>query len=433
MYEVDDLLEAMAEEGFLPVIEAKHKGAPELRNVEREKAIKILSNAYVGKFPIKYMHSNYDLKRDRIVAQLELGNFKKSELEAFMKSFISGLNRKQKFFTFIFTQKGNYIFADVPKPKKSVKKEMPEVSKEALENFMVTDLSGEYMLEGLKNVPLVREYQKQGLSLEKAVTLMEARLQANPFLPMIVAQESMFKSEDEFDAYLMEAFILGLNACKFNYDTAAEAVIRMHYSPYEVSEESIHATMEAVTQNRGKIDRAVHTGKELVQKADNKVSPYVKWFLDTYSNLMGEEAVKEEVIKGGVRGWLTRWRRLFLKLLLVWKTAGIQTMIAGAAGAIVGFPWSMIIAGVLFVSRMWFYVDTIKTMAGFDDTQKKEAKDAIINELELELKLTREKIEDAKSAGNTKAKYELMRVEHKIEKEIYRIRYGKTPSEFRGE
>jgi hypothetical protein len=148
---------------------------------------------------------------------------------------------------------------------------------------------------------------------------------------------------------------------------------------------------------------------------------------------MDEEAVKNEIIRGGIKGWLFKWRRLFLKLILVWKTAGLTSMIAGAAGAVVGFPWSLIIMGITFLWRMNVYIGTVKEMMGFDDSKRTEARNQIINELELELKITREKIEDAKNAGNIKAKYELMRVEHKIEKEIYRIRYGKTPKEIRGD
>ena len=54
----------------------------------------------------------------------------------------------------------------------------------------------------------------------------------------------------------------------------------------------------------------------------------------------------------------------------------------------------------------------------------KKARDGAIRELELELKLTREKIEDSRSDGNKQEKYALMRLESKIEDDIARIKYG---------
>ena len=44
------------------------------------------------------------------------------------------------------------------------------------------------------------------------------------------------------------------------------------------------------------------------------------------------------------------------------------------------------------------------------------------------MKITREKIEDARSSGDQKAKYELMRLESKIEQEIIRLRNNQAPS-----
>ena len=45
-------------------------------------------------------------------------------------------------------------------------------------------------------------------------------------------------------------------------------------------------------------------------------------------------------------------------------------------------------------------------------------------DLETELKITREKIEDAKGENNKEQKYQLMRIEAQLEKEIFRIKHG---------
>jgi hypothetical protein len=57
-------------------------------------------------------------------------------------------------------------------------------------------------------------------------------------------------------------------------------------------------------------------------------------------------------------------------------------------------------------------------------TSEDKTRDAVVRELEMELKLTREKIEDARRKDDDKAKYELMRLESNIENNIAKIKYG---------
>ena len=45
-------------------------------------------------------------------------------------------------------------------------------------------------------------------------------------------------------------------------------------------------------------------------------------------------------------------------------------------------------------------------------------------ELQTELKIVKEKIEDAKGENRKQEKYELMRIESQLEKEILRIQHG---------
>ena len=65
----------------------------------------------------------------------------------------------------------------------------------------------------------------------------------------------------------------------------------------------------------------------------------------------------------------------------------------------------------------------MKTYKDKKNTEKREKKRLLL-ELETELKLTKEKIEDAKSENDKKKKYQLMRIESTLEKEITRIKYG---------
>jgi hypothetical protein len=243
-------------------------------------------------------------------------------------------------------------------------------------------------------------------------------------------QESDFQSEEEYDKFLFESFANAMLTCKNDNHIAVEALCTLIFSPYDVSKNSIRATTEAVTRNRNMIDKGVHDAKQLANSAQNRVSPYIESLKSVYDKLVGEEAKKEEIIKGGFEGWLLSWRRLYLKLIVVWKSAGLIALAGHAVGAVIGFPWGWILRGILFLGRIGIYIKGIKAMAGFKDEDKERTKRVLINELELELKICREKIDDARSAGDKNAKYQLTRVENSIEQEIKRLKYDLPAKEF---
>ena len=71
-------------------------------------------------------------------------------------------------------------------------------------------------------------------------------------------------------------------------------------------------------------------------------------------------------------------------------------------------------------------LSAITLLAGIalDKKADKKVKNQILQELNLELKIVDEKLEDSRSDGNRKSKYELMRIKNKLEQEIDRIRYN---------
>ena len=424
------------EEGLFPTIEQVHKGPSELEPYTRKYAINIVSREYVAKFPIEYFYENKDKKHDRIIAEITVGGkYKKKEIDNYMFALVKKINKKQNKLTFIYRK--NYLFANPVEDKKISNESlspsnMPPVSESSVNNLMEFDMSGSFTLEELTVIPMVKHYQNNGLDLKQSVSLMEARMIANPFMPMLLVNESCFNTPDEYDNFLIESFIDGFRRCGFNQEIAAEALSTFLFAD-STTPTSIKATTEAIDRHRGALHKISHEIGRKVDAAKSEVSPYVQRIKRLYDETMGEEAVKEEIIKGGITGWLIRWRRLFLKLIIVWKSAGLISLAAGAAGSIVGFPWGFIISGIALFGRLHVYLNQVKAGLGFTDNDREDAKKQIINELELELKITREKIEDARSAGDTKARYELIRIEHKIEKELYRIRYNKSPEAFRGE
>lgn len=89
-----------------------------------------------------------------------------------------------------------------------------------------------------------------------------------------------------------------------------------------------------------------------------------------------------------------------------------------------------IIKGITFVamghaaltgSIIWA-IGTLAAVA-IDKTLDAKVRRDIIKELERELDIVNEKIEDSRGDSNKKAKYELMRIKHKLEKDLDRIRY----------
>lgn len=59
-----------------------------------------------------------------------------------------------------------------------------------------------------------------------------------------------------------------------------------------------------------------------------------------------------------------------------------------------------------------------------DKTLDKKVRNDIVIEMETELRITQEKIQDASNKGDTKEKYQLMRLEETLKKDIERIRYS---------
>ena len=176
-----------------------------------------------------------------------------------------------------------------------------------------------------------------------------------------------------------------------------------------LTEESLTATMYYVAQERDlgrKIAHTVRSGAEAVAKgadrAKRAVQSVVGPVMDKTKALIdsiqksNREDTREEIITDSD----------FVKLRNFFKMTALPTAIMyyalGPALAIVGF----------LVMR-----------AKRDDN--KRTRDAIVRELETELKLTREKIEDARRKDDDKAKYELMRLESKLEDEIANIKYGR--------
>ena len=175
-----------------------------------------------------------------------------------------------------------------------------------------------------------------------------------------------------------------------------------------LTEEALEATMYYVALERDlgrKIAHNVRAGAEAIGKAADRtkrvVSNVVGPIMDKTKALLNEvqkqqeEDTREEIITDST----------FVKLRNFFKQTALPAVALhfalGPALAIVGFL-------------------TIRALK----TDDKKIRNSVERELETELKLTREKIEDARRKDDDKAKYELMRLESKIEDNLAKIKYG---------
>ena len=250
----------------------------------------------------------------------------------------------------------------------------------------------------------------EGLSFEDAVTLFEANLIENPFMLLDSISECHFDTEEAYNTYLAEAFntayeLAGNDDSKLVYDV--NTVSRLTGKPREV------------------VAGAKYAVKSGADKVSNAMKPIVDNLKNLVDGLIGDKAKREEVITGS---YFLRVRRIFIKLILVYKSSILTNAIIAALGP--GWILASLIRIILWVSRMGFYGRTIRDTVSNDNVDEDHVVTAkrCIGELEEELKITREKIEDARSSGDQKAKYELMRLESKIEQEIIRLRNNQAPS-----
>lgn len=175
----------------------------------------------------------------------------------------------------------------------------------------------------------------------------------------------------------------------------------------EITEESFVNTMELVFERDlgRQVAHTVRSGVEKVSKAaktvkrayDSVIDPLMKKGRELIDDIQkaSEDEDREIIITDSE---FLKLRRFFTRTL------------APAAGIYFAFgPAKMCVYALI----RWY-----------NNSDDEKTRQKIIRELETELKMTREKIEDAKGDNQRQAKYQLMRLESKIEDELARIKYG---------
>ena len=192
----------------------------------------------------------------------------------------------------------------------------------------------------------------------------------------------------------MEQFILFIQDC-------------IKFEPLDITIEAAGRNMTRNAQKKlrkinNKVNGKRNTVSKNLRRLDDKASDVVNRKLDGIINT-GRDLAREKIVEGRPAVKISRFIRNGIMTLA--GATGAATLLGPAAAAVV-------VAIGLYCKKNL----TKKT----EEREKKR----ILLELETDLKLTREKIEDAKAENDKKKKYQLMRIESTLEKEITRIKYG---------
>lgn len=152
-------------------------------------------------------------------------------------------------------------------------------------------------------------------------------------------------------------------------------------------------TNKLVNKTAKGAQKAGSTVKTAKKKAYDPMEKFIETTFEKIKKADGNTR-KEIIIKGGVVPKVLRFLR--------------RSIAIGAVGVV-----SPAIAGI-----------SLLTYIALDKSLDAKARRKVLNELEDELEIVKEKIEDSKGDDNKQSKYELMRIKHKLEKDIVRIRHG---------
>ena len=179
------------------------------------------------------------------------------------------------------------------------------------------------------------------------------------------------------------------------------------FEPMDMTLEAAGRNMTRNAQKKlrkinNKVNGKRNTVTKNLRRLDDKASDVVNRKLDGIINT-GRDLAREKIVEGRPAVKISRFIRNGIMALAA--GTGAVSLLGPAAAAV-------IVAIGLYCKRNL----TKKT----EEREKKR----ILLDLETNLKITREKIEDAKAENDRKKKYQLMRIEATLEKEITRIKYG---------
>lgn len=210
---------------------------------------------------------------------------------------------------------------------------------------------------------------------------------------------------------------------------------------------SLCRTYEATTNVQKKMISAGHKAGKSTQKAVSNLKsniansnraklPIIKAMQPLANLITGTlEKIKkidkkeraERIITGGFKGKLSNYIRKGIKLVILGVTAKTvgKTVTKATAGATMKAAGKLI-AGMTIGKFVGILLAAIGIYAAIAHEKKvdRKVRQEVLIDLKNELEIVNEKIKDAESDNARKDKYELMRIQQKLKKDIERIEYN---------
>lgn len=202
---------------------------------------------------------------------------------------------------------------------------------------------------------------------------------------------------DDNEEELIESYVQRVIVAEQNYSVALEKAKKTN--KIGAVNKLAHKASKNISRGKKTVGDAARPIAMLAKTVDKMIEDVVK---------MDKNARRDAIITGGWKGKLKSMLRKII--LMIGSYAALTALIPlpGLGG--------LTSAALKIIS---FFIGV-----ALDKKTRVQDRRLIIKDLELELKMVEEKINDSRSDSNPKAKYELMRIQNKLERELEKVQYG---------
>ena len=229
--------------------------------------------------------------------------------------------------------------------------------------------------------------------------------------------ESIFFDESDNDINLNEFIKLyKLTEALCEYESTMEASSRIITMGTEKITKGI-GNASAKSRGMAASDSKIGQIKRGAAIIDDRASSAINSKIDQIINFT-QDAKREKIITGKTTVKLGKMLKTVIGAIVagkVVKSLPKQTLLK--------IPFTKLALKAPLLGVATTIISLLVSFALSKRTEEREKK-RILMELETELRITKEKIEDAKGENAKEQKYQLMRIEAQLEKEVMRIKHG---------
>ena len=283
-----------------------------------------------------------------------------------------------------------------------------------LENLLElqSDVVIEYSLSELNYINNMIDYLNEKVNVTTESFIYEKAI--DKFNSLV---ESIFFEDTEIE---LESFIelYEITEALCEYESTMEVSSRIITKGTEKTTKAIGnasargAGMSSVKSNVGRVKRGARIAEDRASEAVNRK-------IDDIINFTRSRN-REKIITGSNTIKLSRDLKTLITAAIIAILGPTAALKIGGMG-LQGVKIAASTAGLLGGIKILIGIMAVKAM---NKKTKESERKKILVELETELKIVKEKIEDAKGDNAREQKYQLMRIEANLEKEIMRIKHG---------